>query len=55
VQAFCVWPEDQGWSTEIEAEYLDVVARRGSYALILLPERGARHIAVLGLMRESVS
>ena len=30
VPAFCRWLEDQGWETETEAEYVDVVARRGN-------------------------
>ena len=30
VPAFCEWLKAQGWETEAEAEYVDVVARRGN-------------------------
>lgn len=33
VNAFCRWLETQGWSTEIETEHVDVVARRGKEVL----------------------
>ena len=33
VQAFCRWLEEQGWSTEIETDHVDVVARRGGEVL----------------------
>ncbi len=33
VQTFCRWLEGQGWSTEIEVEHVDVVARRGDEVL----------------------
>jgi hypothetical protein len=33
VQAFCRWLEEQGWTTEIETDHVDVVARRGKEVL----------------------
>jgi hypothetical protein len=33
VQIFCRWLEGQGWSTEIEVDHVDVVARRGDEVL----------------------
>ncbi|MDP9223028.1 MAG: hypothetical protein M3P18_04090, partial [Actinomycetota bacterium] len=33
VQAFCRWLQEQGWTTEIEVDHVDVVARRGEETL----------------------
>jgi hypothetical protein len=33
VRAFCRWLEEQGWSTEVETDHVDVVARRGEEIL----------------------
>lgn len=34
VQVFCRWLEEQGWSTEIEVDHVDVVATRAGEVLL---------------------
>ncbi|SRR5664280_127039 len=44
IQAFCTFLHDQGWTTEREVEFVDVVAHKGSQRI--LAEAKGRTVAV---------